>query len=93
VQPVRKRLQFWKAIQGVLFVAVILVAFQRFPYQGLVVIGLFVAFYIAFSIYMDTRCASCGKHVLPTTAWEMRKAGRIPDHCPNCSTDLRSVSD
>lgn len=92
MQSVRKRLQFWKAIQGVLFVALILVGLQRFPYQGVVVIGLFLAFYVAFSIYMDTRCASCGKHVLPTTGWEMRKAGRIPDRCPHCSTDLRHVS-
>ncbi|WP_135210335.1 hypothetical protein [Vitreimonas flagellata] len=92
MQSVRKRLESWKAIQGVLFVAVIIVGLQRFPYQGLVVIGLFIAFYIAFSIYMDTRCASCGKHVLPTTGWETRKAGRSPDRCPHCSTDLRRAS-
>jgi uncharacterized membrane protein YbhN (UPF0104 family) len=93
VQSVRKRLEFWRAVQIVLFVAVFGAALQRFPYQGLVVIGLFVAFYVAFSIYMDTRCASCGQPVLPTAGWEMRKAHRIPDCCPHCRADLRDAPD
>lgn len=89
MEPVRKRLEFWKAAQAVLFVVIFIVALQDFPCQGVVVIGLLVAFYAAFNIYMDTRCASCSKHVLPTNGWEMRKAGRIPDYCPHCSFDLR----
>jgi hypothetical protein len=93
VRSVRKRLEFWKAAQLVLFVVVFGVALLRFPYQGLVCIGLFAAFYIAFSIYMDTRCAVCRKHVLPTTGWEMRKAHRILERCPHCSTDLSAATD
>ncbi len=89
MQSVRKRLEFWKAVQGVLFVAVIVVAFFSFEYQGYVWLGLIIAFYVTFSVYMDTRCASCSKHVLPTTGWEMRNAGQIPERCPHCSADLR----
>ncbi len=83
-QTAKGRLEFWKTAQGVLFVAFIVTGLMRFPYQGIAVLVMWTAFFVAFLIYMNTRCFSCHRHIVPNTG----KALRIPDRCPHCDVDL-----